>query len=177
MRRASAERGGTVSRTSGILIGLVAAGVALGGAACKSGNPAPASGTTVSAPVAAKPMPPIPDLSRVRTFTRPITGVLTSGVGVQPATLVHLGDLKYPTEAWDKGLQGWAVFDFVVDADGRVDGRYVRLVAVSDSIFVKPAEAAVRNAMFKPAVFQGKPAPMLLRLPVRFWVDQAAQRD
>ena len=144
MPRAWAGCGFMVKRPNGILVGLVAAGVALGGAACKGGNPAAATGTTVSAPVAAQPMPPIPDLSRVRTFTRPITGVLTSGVGVQPATLVHLGDLRYPTEAWDHGLQGWAVFDFVVGAGGRVDDRYVRLVATSDSIFVKPAEAAVR---------------------------------
>ena len=94
MPRALAGCGFMVNRPNGILVGLVAAGVALGGAACKSGNPAAATGTTVSAPVAAQPMPPIPDLSRVRTFTRPITGVLTSGVGVQPATLVHLGDLR-----------------------------------------------------------------------------------
>jgi TonB family protein len=177
MREASARLDGMTRWTTGIRIGLVMAAVAVGGAACKSGNPAPARTTTVSAPVTAKPMPPIPDLSRVRTFTRPITGVLTSGVGVQPATLVHLGDLKYPTRAWDSGLQGWAVFDFVVGADGRVDGRYVRLVAVSDSIFAKPAEAAVRTAVFKPAIFQGKPAPMLLRLPVRFWLDQSGQHD
>jgi TonB family protein len=152
-----------------IALGVVAA---MAAAACGGGGPGGAPATTVAPPVAARPMPPIPDLSKVRTFTRPIVGVLTSGVGVQAPTLVKLGALKYPSDAWNRGLQGWAVFDFVVAADGNVDSRYVRLVAVSDSVFVAPAEAAVRTAQFTPAIFQGKPAPMLLRLPVRFWLDQ-----
>jgi TonB family protein len=156
-----------------VLIGAMAAAV-MAGAAC-GGKPGGVPATTIAPPVVAQPMPPIPDLSKVRTFTRPIVGVLTSGVGVQAATLVKLGELKYPSDAWNRGLQGWAVFDFVVAADGKVDERYVRLVAVSDSIFVAPAEAAVRGATFKPAIFQGKPAPMLLRLPVKFWVDQRGQ--
>jgi TonB family protein len=177
MRGALAGRGVTVNQAGRLLIGLTAVGVTIGGAACKSAHTPSVRETVVSAPVAAQPMPPIPDLSTVRTFTRPIVGVLTSGVGVQPPTLVQLGELKYPSDAWNRGLQGWAVFDFVVAATGKVDGRYVRLVAVSDSIFAQPAEAAVRAATFKPAIFQGKPAPMLLRLPVKFWLDQSAQRD
>jgi TonB family protein len=175
MRRAAASVGGHSHGASRILIGLAAA-AAIALAGCGGSRP-PVQRTTVAPPVAAQPMPPIPDLSKVRTFTRPIVGVLTSGVGVQPATLVQLGELKYPSEAWNRGLQGWAVFDFVVGATGKVDGRYVRLVAVSDSMFAAPAEAAVRASQFKPAVFQGKPAPMLLRLPVRFWLDPTAQRD
>jgi TonB family protein len=181
MGRAAARLGGTVNRANGILIPLlgvaIAVGAGLNAAGCGGAKPAAVHETTVAPPVAAQPMPPIPDLSNVRTFTRPIIGVLTSGVGVQPATLVQLGELKYPPEAWNRGLQGWAVFDFVVGANGSVDGRYVRLVAVSDSIFRKPAEAAVRAARFTPAIYQGKPAPMLLRLPVRFWIDQTPRRD
>lgn len=173
MSRASASM--TPPRASGILTGLLAA-AAIAALACGGGRSS-VQQTTVGPPVVAQPMPPIPDLSKVRTFTRPIVGVLSSGVGVQAATLVQLGELKYPTEAWNHGLQGWAVFDFVVGANGKVDGRYVRLVASSDSIFAKPAEAAVRGSEFEPAVFQGKPAPILLRLPVRFWLDQTAQRD
>ena len=175
MGRAAARLGYTVNRASGILIGLLAA--AGGAAACGGAKPAAVHETSVAPPVTAQPMPPIPDLSKVRTFTRPIAGVLTSGVGVTQPVLVQLGELKYPPEAWNRGLQGWAVYDFIVGADGKVDGRYVRLVAVSDSVFVKPAESAVRAAQFKPAVFQGKPAPMLLRLPVRFWLDQKGERD
>lgn len=175
MSSASASVGATFPRARRILTGLVAV-AAIAALGCGGSRP-PVQQTTVGPPVVAQPMPPLPDLSQVRTFTRPIVGVLTSGVGVQAASLVQLGELKYPSEAWNHGLQGWAVFDFVVGANGKVDGRYVRLVAVSDSVFAAPAETAVRGAEFKPAVFQGKPAPMLLRLPVRFWLDQTAQHD
>jgi TonB family protein len=172
MRGVGVSSGGYHDRARHVALGLIAS-VTLAATACGRSHTAPAPRTTVAPPVAAQPMPAIPDLSQVRTFTRPIVGVLTSGVGVQPATLVRLGELKYPPKAWDRGLQGWAVFDFVVAADGKVDARYVRLVAVSDSIFLTSAEAAVRAATFKPAIFQGKPAPMLLRLPVRFWIEQS----
>jgi TonB family protein len=88
-----------------------------------------------------------------------------------------MGDLKYPPRAWDQGLQGWAVFDFVVGANGRVDQRYVRLVATSDSVFVHSAELAVRAARFTPGRRAGSPVPMLVRLPVRFTIEPGAPRS
>jgi TonB family protein len=117
-------------------------------------------------------MPPIPDLSRLRTFRRPIPGVPTQTTGLIQPVLQRLGALKYPPRAWDQGLQGWAVYDFVVGRDGRVDQRYVRLVAVSDSIFVHPAREAVRTARFTPGSRAGAPVPMLVRLPVTFTIDR-----
>jgi TonB family protein len=136
------------------------------------GKPAPAAVEPVAAPpVAARPMPPIPDLSRMRTFRRPIPGVPTQTAGLPQPVLRRLGELKYPPRAWDRGLQGWAVYDFVVGRDGRVDQRYVRLVAVSDSIFARPAADAVRAARFTPGGRPGAPVPMLVRLPVTFTID------
>jgi TonB family protein len=132
----------------------------------------PTATTAAAPPVATQPMPRIPDLSRLRTFTRPIPGVPTSNTGLTQPVLQHLGDLKYPGSAWDRGLQGWAVYDFVVAADGRVDPRYVRLVAVSDSVFTRPAADAVRAARFTPGRRGATAVPMLVRLPVTFAIER-----
>ena len=152
------------------IVTLIASVLAAG---CAGRAPAPAAMPETAPPVAAKPLPPIPDLSRLRTFRRPIPGVPTQSTGLTQPVLRRLGDLKYPARAWDQGLQGWAVFDFVVGRDGRVDARYVRLVATSDSIFVRPAGEAVRGARFSPGSRAGTPVPMLVRLPVTFTIDMA----
>jgi TonB family protein len=145
-------------------------------AGCAGRTPAPAAMPEAAPPVAAKPMPPIPDLSRMRTFRRPIPGVPTQSTGLTQPVLQRLGELTYPPRAWDQGLQGWAVYDFVVGANGRVDPRYVRLVAVSDSMFVRPAGDAVRGARFTPGSRAGTPVPMLVRLPVTFTIEPDTRR-
>jgi TonB family protein len=133
-------------------------------------------GGTAAPPVAVKAMPPIPDLSKVRMFTEAIPGLPTTKAGLANATLQRLGELKYPEAAWNQGLQGWAVYDFVVAPDGSVDQKYVRLVAASNEIFARPAEAAVRAARFTSASQGGKAVATLVRLPVYFSLDQATQR-
>jgi TonB family protein len=140
------------------------------------GSKGGAGGAMAAPPVAVKPMPPIPDLSKVRTFTTPIPGLPTNRNGITAAALQQLGDLRYPEAAWNQGLQGWAVYDFVVSRDGGVDQRYVRLVAASDSLFTRPAEEAVRSARFAPATQGGTGVATLVRLPVYFSLDQAARR-
>ncbi len=154
---------------------VVVAAATLVGAACGGAKRAPTPTPAAAPPVAVKAMPQLPDLSKVRVFTKPIVGTPTSKRGVTSARLVRLGDLKYPQRAWDQGLQGWAVYDFVVAKDGRVDQDYVRLVAVSDSIFRKPAEAAVRAARFKPASLRGQNVASLVRLPVYFSMERPAK--
>jgi TonB family protein len=150
-----------------ILTTLLGAALAAGCA-----GKSPTATTAAAPPVATQPMPRIPDLSRVRTFTRPIPGVPASNAGLTQPVLQRLGDLRYPGNAWDRGLQGWAVYDFVVAKDGRVDPRYVRLVAVSDSIFTRPAADAVRAAHFTPGRRAGTAVPMLVRLPVTFAIER-----
>jgi TonB family protein len=118
-------------------------------------------------------MPPIPDLSKLRPFTQPIPGLPATKAGLAEAVLQRLGDLRYPEAAWNGGLQGWAVFDFVVTPEGGVDTKYVRLVKASDPIFVKSAEDAVRAARFTPATQHGKAVRTLVRLPVYFSLDKA----
>jgi TonB family protein len=143
--------------------------------------PACASKSTTTARTAAPPvpvqaMPPIPDLSKVRPFTETIPGLPTDKAGITAAALQRLGDLRYPEGAWNQGLQGWAVYDFVVAPDGWVNQAYVRLVAASDDAFAGPAEDAVRSARFTPAAQGGRAVASLVRLPVYFSLDQAASR-
>ena len=152
----------------------IALSTTLFGAAC-GGKPA-ARGSTAAPPVAVKTMPPIPDLSKVRTFTEAIPGLPSDKAGLTSASLHRLGELKYPEAAWNQGLQGWAVYDFVVAPDGSVNQQYVRLVAASNDMFAAPAEDAVRKARFAPASQGGKAVPTLVRLPVYFSLEQAAQR-
>jgi TonB family protein len=158
--------------SSFLVIAILAPALA---AACGGAKAAPPPTPAAAPPVAVKAMPPLPDLSHVKVFTRPIVGTPTSKRGVTPAKLIRLGELKYPPSAWDQGLQGWVVFDFVVAKNGRLDPRYIRLVALSDSIFLKPAEAAVRAARFKPAILQGSDVASLVRLPVYFSMERAAK--
>jgi len=155
------------------VIGLVLSAT-LVGAAC-GGKPA-AGGATAAPPVAVKAMPPIPDLSKVRTFTQPIPGLPSTKAGLTNATLQQLGDLKYPEAAWNQGLQGWAVYDLVVSTDGGVETKYLRLVAASDDMFAAPAEQALRTARFAPASQGGKAVRTLVRVPVYFSLDKAAKR-
>jgi len=145
---------------------------ALSGCASRGGG----GGATAAPPTAVKAMPPIPDLSQVRTFTEAIPGLPTTKAGLTAAALQQLGELRYPPAAWDQGLQGWAVYDFVVTRDGSVDQKYIRLVAASDDLFAKPAEDAVRSARFAPAMQGGSGVATLVRLPVYFSLDQAARR-
>jgi TonB family protein len=152
---------------------LILLGAALGAGCGSKGGTA---GSMAAPPVAVQAMPPIPDLSKVRTFTAAIPGLPSSKAGLTAAAVQQLGDLDYPKAAWNQGLQGWAVYDFVVAPDGRVDSRYVRLVAASNDMFAKPAEAAVRAARFTPASRGGKAVPSLVRLPVYFSLDRAARR-
>jgi TonB family protein len=163
-------------RTHGIRLALSVLAAAVPAAGCGR-QPPPVVAPVVAPPVATKPLPPIPDLSRLRTFHRPIPGVPTQSTGLTQPVLQRLGALRYPPRAWDQGLQGWAVYDFVVGRDGRVDQRYVRLVAMSDSIFVRPAGDAVRAARFTPGRRGATPVPMLVRLPVTFTIDQGQSRS
>lgn len=133
------------------------------------------SGSAAAPPVAVKTMPAIPDLSKVRTFTQPIPELPSDKRGITPASLVRLGTLDHPESAWNTGLQGWAVYDFVVDGDGRVNPKYVRLVRASDDVFAAPAKAAVLAATFSPATQGGKPVASLVRLPVYFSLEQAGK--
>lgn len=146
----------------------------VGFAACGGG--AGGGGSAAAPPVAVKPMPPIPDLAGVRTFTTPIPELPADRRGITPAALTKLGALEHPRAAWDAGLQGWAVYDFVVDPNGRVNPKYVRLVRASNDVFAKPAENAVRAATFTPAMQAGTPVASLVRLPVYFSLEQAAGR-
>ena len=152
------------------LLGGPALALALG-----CGGSAARSGSTAAPPVAVKTMPAIPDLSKVRTFTQPIPELPRDKSGMTPASLVRLGTLEHPESAWNSGLQGWAVYDFVVDADGRVNPKYVRLVRASHDVFATPAKAAVLAATFSPATQGGKAVASLVRLPVYFSLEQAGK--
>jgi protein TonB len=145
---------------------------ALTGCGAKGGTGA----RTAAPPVAVRAMPPIPDLSEIRTFTEAIPGLPADRTGITAAAPQRLGDLRYPEAAWNQGLQGWAVYDFVVAPDGSVNQAYVRLVAASDDVFAKPAEDAVRGARFTPAAQNGKPVASLVRLPVYFSLDEASRQ-
>lgn len=127
--------------------------------------------TQACVPVPTKPMPPVPDLSGIQTYpTRQLSDsplAADSQVAQTPAVL-RMGPLHYPREARTRGLQGWAVFDFIIGPDGRPEAGSLRLVAASDPVFAPAAERAITEAEFVPGRVWGVAVRVLVRLPVRF---------
>ena len=120
-----------------------------------------------------QPMPAIPGFSTLRPR-------LASAVAPQPTdssfgvpgdtvpVLLHLGPLVYPLHARQVGLQGWVLFDAIISVDGHPEPNSLQLVAMSDSIFVGPAEKALMASRYRPGSRRGVPVRVLVRQPITF---------
>ena len=95
---------------------------------------------------AATPLPPAPGGSKAITSLRMTDGPLVAIVRVQPV---------YPAVAEARGLEGWVLVQFDVQADGSVANAFV--VESSSRQFEKAALAAAYRFRFKPRVVDGNP--------------------
>jgi outer membrane biosynthesis protein TonB len=118
-------------------------------------------------------MPAMPDLSNVRSYPAGSSqvGDTLGGEGDSRPSLLHLGPLQYPREAGARGLQGWVVLDAIVGPDGRAEAQNARLVALSDSVFLQPAEQALMASEFTPGRKKGVPVRVLIRQPIFFRIS------
>lgn len=88
-------------------------------------------------------------------------------VEVEPV-LLHLTAPVYPELARAAGVEGVVIVDGVVGMDGLV-GR-VEVISGPD-LLAEAAKDAMRSAIFRPGMQQGRPVAVWVRLPLRFELD------
>lgn len=77
---------------------------------------------------------------------------------------------RYPGRAHRRGIEGFAIVEFVVDTRGRT--RNIRVVESSPgSIFDGPAREAVEGWEFEPRIADGRPVSTELRQTIEFSRD------
>jgi len=79
---------------------------------------------------------------------------------------VHRETPVYPSAMKQQGKEGTVKIEALVDALGKV--RSVTVIQSAGELFDQAAIAAIQSSTFIPANTNGKPVPVLLRLPVRF---------
>jgi len=79
---------------------------------------------------------------------------------------VHRSNPVYPPSMKRQGKEGVVMIEALVDATGKV--RKVDVVESAGELFDQAAIAAIQGSTFIPANTNGKPVPVLLRVPIRF---------
>lgn len=75
---------------------------------------------------------------------------------------------RYPDALRSSGISGLVQVQYVIERDGTVNERSVRVLASSHSAFSRAALEALRDARFKPARRGGRPAAVLVQQTIRF---------
>ncbi|MDX8382277.1 MAG: energy transducer TonB [Ghiorsea sp.] len=79
---------------------------------------------------------------------------------------VHRSNPVYPPSMKRQGKEGVVMIEALVDATGKV--RKVYVVESAGELFDQAAISAIQGSTFIPANTNGKPVPVLLRVPIRF---------
>jgi TonB family protein len=94
-------------------------------------------------------------------------GVPRAGTpGVKPPEVVKQVDPKYSTDAMRAGIQGRAVLDAVIGADGSVELSQIRC-SIHPSLDAQ-ALKALSEWTFKPALLNGVPTPFVVEVEMEF---------
>lgn len=86
-------------------------------------------------------------------------------VDEEPAIVKKI-DPQYPPMARDNQIEGTVVVAILVNTDGKV--MDTKVVKSSNEIFNEPAQAAVKQWMFKPAIQNKKPIKFWYNVPIVF---------
>lgn len=78
----------------------------------------------------------------------------------------------YPRHLVGGGIEGRVILSGVVDTSGRVDSASIRVVEAAHADFVEPARKALLEGRFHPARLDGRPVPMVVRVPFDFYVGE-----
>ena len=84
------------------------------------------------------------------------------------AQLKTSAPIEYPPSLFAAGVNGNVVAEFVVAANGTVEEETIGIVSSTNALFSESAKAAVRRALFVPALKNGKPVRQLVQQPVIF---------
>ena len=74
----------------------------------------------------------------------------------------------YPDLLRQAEIEGQVVLEARVDTSGRVDRASIAVVSATHPGFVEPARQALIATLFRPARVNGRPIPMLIRVPFAF---------
>jgi periplasmic protein TonB len=80
----------------------------------------------------------------------------------------------YPDLLRQAGVQGRVVLEAVVDTTGRVLASSILVVSATNPGFVASARQALRATLFRPAMVDGKPIRMRVRIPYEFAIRNGA---
>ena len=80
----------------------------------------------------------------------------------------YSADIAYPPELFAEGTGGSVVAEFVVDADGRIESRTIRIVSSSNEALSAAVSRALQSAVFTPATKGGRTVRQLVQQPFVF---------
>ena len=135
-------------------------------------NPQLASGLSLDLPPAS-PLPPDRVAGAVRGDPTgghgPTAAFETSQVDRQPRVIRQVPPI-YPFSARRRGISGEVVVRFLVDREGRVD-RLAFVKAEPPGVFEESVRQAVSRWRFTPGLYQGRPVPTWVVLPIKFRLE------
>lgn len=82
----------------------------------------------------------------------------------------------YPELLRQAGVAGKVVLEAVVDTTGRVLPQSITLVSATHLGFVEPARQALLQTLFRPAMVDGKPVRLRVRIPYDFTIRNGIGR-
>ena len=93
-------------------------------------------------------------------------GIMKLGPGVQPPRVIHYVDPDFTQKARDERIGGIVVISLIIDRSGYP--THVRILRPLNSGLDRNAIIAVSQYRFAPAMFQGKPVPVVVSTEVNF---------
>lgn len=154
------------------------------------------AGPLVPGPIAIDP----PDLGSISIPSLPQTGAtgqsLVSRDGSSASAMTNPGTVSgwtpwrneesaeiltaplptYPALLRQAGIAGRVVLEAVVDTTGRVLAQSITLVSATHPGFVEPARQALLQTLFRPAMADGKPVRLRVRIPYDFTIRNGIGR-
>jgi protein TonB len=86
----------------------------------------------------------------------------------QGPVLISMPKPQYPFEMRRQGIHGDVFVEFTIDVEGSVHDA--KVVSAPHKDLHAPALAAIVKAKFRPAMKDGRPVPVKMRLPIVFSV-------
>lgn len=109
-----------------------------------------------------QPPPPPPTEKELKAFAK---GAIQAVGEIKPPRLKREVPPIYPKEAIKKGVEGTVVLGVRTDINGRVtEVKVFRSIPLLD----KPAVDAVKQWIYEPFIFEGKPSPVAFAVRVHF---------
>jgi TonB family protein len=84
----------------------------------------------------------------------------------QQAERIGYPPLDYPDRLRAAGIEGDAVFECVIDANGRAEPLSIRVLISSDPLFSAAGRDAIVRSKYKPARLSGTPVRVRVHIPI-----------